>query len=70
MIKLIEDHIYIECDTIDQWRNEQTKYDHYRGSVSYNCEVPNSLGGAPHPQFTITIAGKKVTIWYNVENLS
>lgn len=55
-------HIYIKRDYMDWWDDYQ-KSTHLFDEESNYCEVPNSLGGKPHPQFTITLSDLKITFW-------
>ena len=55
-------HTYHECDSYEYHKLRtalRAKYD----KESFFIEVPNSLGGRPYPQFTITGEDYKVTYW-------
>jgi len=45
------------------WWDDYQKSTHLFDEESNYCEVPNSLGGKPHPQFTITLSDLKITFW-------
>ena len=63
-------HIYIEC-TLDEWKRQHMRFiDALDFGTAYNCEVPNSLRGEPHPQFTVEILGSKITLWVNRKKMT
>ena len=56
--------VYIQCETYEEWKRQYKRFNSTFDEKSFYNEVPNSLGGSPHPQFTITILDHKVTVWY------
>ena len=54
--------IYIKRD-YGKWWEDYQKATHLFDDESRYCEVPNSLGGEPHPQFTLTLPELKITFW-------
>ena len=62
-------HTYIEC-THEEYLKEMKRCSTLLTPESWNCEVPNSLGGKPHPQFTVDILGSKITVWVNRKTMT
>jgi hypothetical protein len=63
------ERLIIKC-TRQEYEREFKRLQPIFDSESRWCEIPNSrpnsgLGGKykPHPQFTITILGRKITVW-------
>ena len=57
------EHMYIQCHSYFEWKAQYKRFNEALDEESFYCEVPNSLGGEPHPQFTVTILGYKITVW-------
>lgn len=55
-------HMYIKCSAKDFWK-QYYKFKSVFDNESFYYEVPNSLCGEPHPQFTITILNHKITVF-------
>ena len=62
--------MYIKCETLEEWKEQHIRFlDALDIGNAYNCEVPNSIPSLPyraHPQFTITVFDRKITIWCDV----
>ena len=64
----MKEHIYIEVSEHDFFK-EYARLKPFFDEATFHCEVPNSLGGPRHNQFSISIGRHRVTIWNNVEKL-
>jgi len=63
-------HIYIKLRYM-LWKEQRERFAHVLDDESHLCEVPNSIPShpyKPHPQFTISIFGHKITVWSDANN--
>jgi len=57
-------HVYIEMPSKESWEHQHERFKPLLDDEAYYCQVPNSLGGPPHPQFTIKLSVYgKITVW-------
>ena len=64
------EHIFIKLPRWE-WEEQRDRFAHVFDEESGYCEIPNSIRISgqpykPHPQFTITILGNKITVWSNI----